>query len=202
MSRERPLDPRYVKEKYGVDANVMKRLADYLRSAGDTSAVSSGGVSERPNAAPDFCTLYLRFALLKTGIDIGAFQTAWQSRGVCLQSTGLESEPVVLFTGDLKDLVRRPKEMVTAAKESPRSVIQGWIDLSTYHIYRRLYNDLFDQNEMKKEEFGLSIDKITIEEQVRLAMIFAKPRPDYRYGIGNTTGLESKVRVDLLNMAV
>lgn len=202
MSTERSLDPRYVEEKYGVDVNLMKRLANYLQSTGDTSAISYEKVQELPNAAPDFCALYLRWGLARTDLRVGILGTTWLSKGVRIQSIGSsDDKPVVLFTGDVKDLVKRPKDMARVAEESPRSVMEGWINLYNSPLYRRLYADLYDQRVWREKEFGVSTDELSLEEQVRLATIFAKPRPDYRYGVGNASGIEIKIEKSLLAIA-
>lgn len=179
----------------------MKKLANYLQSTGDVSAISYEKVQELPNAAPDFCTLYLRWGLARTDLRVGLLGTTWLSKGMRVQSTGALDKPVVLFTGDVKDLVKRPKDMARVAEENPRSVMEGWINLYNSPLYRRLYSDLYDHGVMLEQQFGMLADEISLEEQVRLAMIFAKPRPDYRYGTGNATGVEGKIEKSLLTVA-
>ncbi len=77
----------------------------------------------------------------------------------------------------------------------------GWVDVTSSPIFGNFYSELQRQREMMKEHFGSQTNDLSIEEKVQLAMMLAKPMPDYRYGIGNATGTASRVDSTILNIA-
>ncbi len=203
MSRERALDPRYVEEKYGVDVNLMESLENYLQSTGDLTAISHASVHELVDADPNICEMSLRWTLSKTDQRVGAMGTLWQSKGITISSrsyTDGEHDVGIYFTGDIKDLALKPKDLTS--KEIPRSIGIGWVEISESPLFNYFYSGLQIQRKMMEQEFGSQTADMSIEEKIWMAMILAKPRPDYRYGIGNATGIESKVQNKFLNIAV
>ncbi len=115
MSKEKP-NPTHILEKYGVDVNLTERLKKYLQSVGDPTAVSYFAVREWQSVAPDLCEQGLRWTLTKTDERVGALGTLWKSKGVCISSRSFQNgkhDVGIYFTGELKDLVLKPKELAT-----------------------------------------------------------------------------------------
>lgn len=202
MSKERP-NPQHILEKFGVDVHLADRLKTYLQSVGDPTAVSYFAVREWPSVAPDLCEEGLRWTLTKTDERVGTLGTLWKSKGVCISSRSFqngEHDVEIYFTGELKDLVSKPKEL--ASKEFSRAEgMTGWIDINSSPIFGNFYSALQTQREMMREHFGSPTNDLSLEEKVQLAMMLAKPMPDYRYGIGNATGIEGRVDRTILNIA-
>lgn len=194
MPRKEEQSPEHILEKYGVDVRIGDALVNYLHTVGDSTAVSGVKVQELPNTAPHFARMVIRYDLQDLGEEKKGFNTTWKSRGVMVE--GIESEPdnrqiSVSHTGGIESIVSNPAGIALRrlAGDVTRGVDLGWINLDQHGLFK-IFDSRFDYyRDTQKRQFGIEIPELSLDDQIKFAMLFATHRPDYRFGINRETPL-------------